>query len=204
MHGAQTNGDRLATTVDQAVAAAQEIGFPVVMKIVSPDILHKSEAKGVRLNLRNKTETQQAFHKLMKSARRYKPDADIRGVLVSSMAPSGVEVIIGTKIDEQFGPVIMYGLGGIMVEILKDISFRVLPISRHSARKMITETKSAPILEGIRGNAPCDQKALVQLLLLISDLVEAYPDIQEMDLNPVILHESGLSIVDARILLKAP
>jgi acetate---CoA ligase (ADP-forming) len=204
LHGAQTNGDRLATTVDQAVAAAQEIGFPVVMKIVSPDILHKSEAKGVRLNLRNKTETQQEFHKLLKSARRYKPDADIRGVLVSSMAPSGVEVIIGTKIDEQFGPVIMYGLGGIMVEILKDTSFRVLPISRHSARKMITETKSAPILEGIRGNAPCDQKALVQLLLLISDLVEAYPDIQEMDLNPVILHESGLSIVDARILLKAP
>jgi acyl-CoA synthetase (NDP forming) len=138
----------------------------------------------------------------MKSARQYKRAADIRGVLVSSMAPSGVEIIIGTKIDEQFGPVIMYGLGGIMVEILKDTSFRVLPISRHSARKMITETKSAPILDGIRGNPPCNQKALVHLLLLVSDLVEAYPDIVEMDLNPVILHESGLSIVDARILLR--
>jgi acetyl coenzyme A synthetase (ADP forming)-like protein len=203
LHGASTNSDHLATTADEAVVAAQQIGFPVAMKIVSPEILHKSDANGVRLHLRNKTEVQQAFHCLIRNARQYKPDADIRGVLVSSMAPSGIEVIIGTKIDEQFGPVIMYGLGGIMVEILKDASFRVLPISRHSARKMITETKSAPILEGIRGNPPCDQKALVQLLLLVSDLVEAYPDIDEMDLNPVILHESGLSIVDARILLKA-
>ena len=204
LHGASTNNDWLATTVDQAVEASQKIGFPVVMKIVSPDILHKSDAGGVRLNLRNKTDVQQAFNKLMKNARHFKPDADIRGVLVSSMAPKGVEVIIGTKIDEQFGPVIMYGLGGIMVEILKDISFRVLPISRSAARKMITETKSAPILDGIRGNPPCDQKALIHLLLQVSDLMEAYPDIYEMDLNPVILHESGLSIVDARILLRDP
>jgi acyl-CoA synthetase (NDP forming) len=195
LHGAATNTESLATTADQATANAQKIGFPVALKVVSPNILHKSDAKGVQLNLRNKTEVHQAFRKLMKNARQYKPDADIRGVLVSSMAPKGVEVIIGTKIDEQFGPVIMYGLGGIMVEILKDIS-------RHSAKKMITETKSAPILDGVRGNPPCDQKALVHLLLLISDLVEAYPDIHEMDLNPVILHESGLSIVDARILLK--
>ena len=121
---------------------------------------------------------------------------------MAPMARSGVEIIIGTKTDDQFGPVIMYGLGGIMVEILKDTSFRVLPISRSSAKKMITETKSAPILEGIRGNPPCDQKALIHLLLQVSDLVEAYPEIHEMDLNPVILHESGLSIVDARILLK--
>ena len=118
------------------------------------------------------------------------------------MIESGVEVIIGTKIDDQFGPIIMYGLGGIMVEILKDISFRVLPISRLSAKKMISETKSAPILEGIRGTHACDQKALINLLLLVSDIVEAYPDIEEMDLNPVIVHDAGLSIVDARIILK--
>jgi acyl-CoA synthetase (NDP forming) len=202
LHGASTNSDYLATSVDQAVEASQKIGYPVVMKIVSPDILHKSDAKGVQLNLRNKTEVHQAFQRIMKNSRRYKPDADIHGVLVSSMAPKGVEIIIGAKVDEQFGPVILYGLGGIMVEILKDISFRVLPISRSSAKKMITETKSAPILQGIRGNPPCDRKALIHLLLLVSDLVEAYPEIHEMDLNPVILHESGLSIVDARILLK--
>jgi len=172
------------------------------MKIVSPDILHKSEAKGVMLNIQNEIATKDAYTRLIRHAKHYNPDADIRGVLVSPMAPSGAEVIIGTKIDEQFGPIIMYGLGGVMVEILKDISFRVLPISRLSAKTMIAETKSAPILDGIRGTRACDKKALINLLLLVSDLIEAYPEIQEMDLNPVIVHESGLSIVDARILLK--
>jgi acetyltransferase len=118
------------------------------------------------------------------------------------MVQPGVEVIVGTKIDDQFGPIIMYGLGGIMVEILKDISFRVLPISRRSAKQMILETKSSPILNGVRGKPPCDKKALVKLLLMVSELVEAYPDIEEMDLNPVIVHEKGLSVVDARIILK--
>ncbi len=202
LHGAATNGDCLTTSAEEAATAAAKIGFPVAMKIVSPDILHKSEANGVLLNVRNKAEAQHAYAKLVKNAGLYNAQAEIRGVLVSPMAPPGVEIIIGTKIDEQFGPVIMYGLGGVMVEILKDISFRVLPISRHSARKMITETKSAPILKGVRGYPPCDEKALVHLLLQVSDLVEAYPDIQEMDLNPVILHEQGLSIVDARIILK--
>jgi acyl-CoA synthetase (NDP forming) len=111
-------------------------------------------------------------------------------------------VIIGTKIDDQFGPVIMYGLGGVMVEILRDVSFRVLPISRRSAQRMIAETKSHPILDGARGDKPYDKKALVNLLLVCSEIIEAYPQIQEMDLNPVIIHHKGLSIVDARILLK--
>jgi len=137
----------------------------------------------------------------MANARTFDPNADIRGVLVSSMADKGVEVIIGTKIDDQFGPVIMYGLGGIMVEVLKDVSFRVLPLSRRGAKNMIQETKSAPILVGIRGNPPYDQKALVNLLLLCSDLIEAYPEIREMDLNPVIVHQGGCSIADARIIL---
>ena len=117
------------------------------------------------------------------------------------MADKGVEVIIGTKIDDQFGPVIMYGLGGIMVEVLKDVSFRVLPLSRRGAKNMIQETKSAPILSGIRGVPPYDEKALINLLLLCSDLIEAYPEIREMDLNPVIVHQDGCSIADARIIL---
>lgn len=202
MHGAQSTNDILVSTAGEAIESAKNIDGPVVMKIVSPDILHKSDAKGVKLNLKTKVDIQKAFAQLMKNAKYYNPDADIRGMLVSPMVPSGVEVIIGTKIDEQFGPIIMYGLGGVMVEILKDISFRVLPISRFSAKNMIRETKSAPILDGVRGTNPCDKKALINLLLIISDIVEAYPDIQEMDLNPVILHERGLSIVDARILLK--
>jgi len=202
LHGAPTTTDALATSEDQAIAAVSRLGGPAAMKIVSPDILHKSEAKGVMLNIQNEIATKDAYTRLIRHAKHYNPDADIRGVLVSPMAPSGAEVIIGTKIDEQFGPIIMYGLGGVMVEILKDISFRVLPISRLSAKTMIAETKSAPILDGIRGTRACDKKALINLLLLVSDLIEAYPEIQEMDLNPVIVHESGLSIVDARILLK--
>jgi acetyltransferase len=117
------------------------------------------------------------------------------------MARKGVEIIIGTKIDDQFGPVIMYGLGGIMVEVLKDVAFRVLPLTRTSARKMMEETKSYPILNGIRGNPPYDKKALINLLLLCSDIIESYPEIREMDLNPVIVHENGLSLVDARIII---
>lgn len=202
IHGARSTNDILVSSPQEAVAASSKIGIPVAMKIVSPDILHKSDAKGVVLNLKTKADIEKAYRQLIKNAKAYNPDADIRGVLVSPMVPSGVEVIIGTKVDEQFGPIIMYGLGGVMVEILKDISFRVLPISRFSAKKMINETKSAPILDGIRGTHSCDKRALINLLLMVSDIVSAYPEIEEMDLNPVIVHEEGLSIVDARILLK--
>jgi acetate---CoA ligase (ADP-forming) len=202
LHGAHTFHDYLASSPQQAAQAASQIGFPVAMKISSPDILHKSDAHGVKLNLRSNQQVQEAFDQMMIDARRFKPDAEIHGALISPMVRPGVEIIIGTKSDEQFGPIIMYGLGGVMVEILKDVSFRVLPISRRSAREMIKEPKSYPILDGVRGNPPCDKKALVNLLMIVSDLVEAYPDIQEMDLNPVILHDDGLSIVDARIILK--
>jgi acetate---CoA ligase (ADP-forming) len=204
MHGAPVLPASLATSEDEAVRIASELEAPVVMKIVSPDILHKTDAGGVKLKLVDEPDIRRAYGEIMKNAHAYNPKADIRGVLVEPMVQqTGVEIIIGTKIDEQFGPVIMYGLGGIMVEILKDVSFRVLPISRLTARMMIDETMSAPILRGVRGTPPCDEKALVNLLLLVSDVVEAYPDIEEMDLNPVILHNVGASIVDARIILKS-
>lgn len=202
LHGAPAFPDKLATTADEAVDCFRQIKAPVVMKIVSPDIVHKSDAGGVKLKIDTEMSVHQAFDEITSNARAYHPQADIRGVLISPMAAPGVEVIIGTKIDDQFGPVIMYGLGGILVEILKDVSFRVLPISHNSARKMIEETKSAPILSGVRGGAPSDKKALVKLLMICSELIESYPDIQEMDLNPVIVHEKGISIVDARIILK--
>jgi acetyltransferase len=202
IHGAPASRDRIATTADEAVRLARDIGDRVVLKIVSPDILHKSDAGGVLVGLKTEKQVRQGFAAILKNARRYNPKADIRGVLVAPMAPSGVEVIIGTQIDDQFGPTIMYGLGGILVEVLKDVVFRVLPISRSGAKRMIEETQSSKILDGLRGNPPCDKKALVNLLLLCSDLVEAYPDIEEMDLNPVIVHEQGLSVVDARIILK--
>jgi acetyltransferase len=201
-HGAAVPAERLASSSKEAAEAAAATGGPVVLKIVSPDILHKSDAGGVKVNLDSQKKVQSAYRQIMENAKAYNPAADIRGVLVSPMVQRGVEVIIGTKTDDQFGPVIMYGLGGVMVEILKDVSFRVLPISRRSARRMIEETKSAPILTGVRGEPPYDKKALVELLLLCSEVMESYPEIEEMDLNPVIVHHEGLSIVDARIILK--
>jgi acetyltransferase len=191
----------LATSESEAVKIFKTIRRPVAMKIVSPDILHKSDARGVRLGIKTEEDVKGAFTSILKNATRYKPDADIRGVLISAMAEPGLEVIIGTKTDAQFGPIIMYGLGGIMVEILHDVSFRVVPISRRSAKMMIEDTKSFPILQGVRGQKPRDRKALEELLLVCSEVMEAYPEIEEMDLNPVIVHEQGLSIVDIRILL---
>ena len=201
-HNAPVTIDKLVQSADEAAEIAGEMEQPIVMKIASPDILHKSDAGGVRLNLKRKAEIRKAYNQIIRSARKYDPNAEIKGVNLSPMVKGGVEVIIGTKIDDQFGPVIMYGLGGVMVEILKDVSFRVLPISRHSAAKMVEETKSYPILNGVRGTAPYDKKAIFRLLVLCSDIIESYPEIGEMDLNPVIVHETGLSIVDARIILK--
>ncbi len=197
LHGAAVTADVLAGTAKAAADAASAMGGKVVLKIASPDILHKSDAKGVVLNLSGREKVKKAFREIVKNARAYKADARIEGVLVSPMVGQGIEVIIGTKIDDQFGPVIMYGLGGVMVEILKDVSFRVLPIPRRSAQRMITETKSHPILDGVRGDKPYDKKALVNLLLTCSEIIESYPQIQEMDLNPVIVHHEGLSVVDA-------
>lgn len=157
---------------------------------------------GVRLHLDNEVTVRKAFKDIIRNAKEFDPKADVRGVLVAPMAKEGLEVIIGTKLDDQFGPIIMYGLGGIMVEILKDVSFRVLPISSRTAKWMIKDTKSYPILNGVRGRPPGDEKALRRLLLTVSELVEAYPDIQEMDLNPVIVYENGLNIADARVILK--
>ncbi|SDP52521.1 acetate--CoA ligase family protein [Desulforhopalus singaporensis] len=193
----------LATSEEEAAGFFRKIGKPVAMKVVSPDIIHKSDVKGVRLDIRTEEDVRGAFAAIMRNSKNYVPDADIRGILVSPMAEPGLEVIIGTKTDEQFGPIIMYGLGGIMVEILHDVAFRVVPISRRSAKKMIEETKSFPILRGVRGQAPRDRKAIENLLLICSEVMEAYPEIREMDLNPVIVHGQGLSIVDVRILLHA-
>lgn len=201
-HGVHVPKDLLAKTPDEAVKFAKEVNRNVVLKIVSPDILHKSDAGGVKINLSSEDEIRHGFDEIIANAQKFKPDADIRGVLVAPMAEKGLEVIIGTKIDDQFGPVIMFGLGGVMVEILKDVSFRVLPISPTSARKMINDIRSKAILDGARGSKPYDKRAIRQLLLTVSEIIESYPDIREMDLNPVIVYHQGLSIADARMILK--
>ncbi|MCP4021893.1 MAG: acyl-CoA synthetase [Desulfobacteraceae bacterium] len=202
LHGAPTSVGNVAKSEDEAVEIAKKIKGNIVLKIVSPDILHKSDASGVKLNLGSEKAVRKGYRDIIKSAQAYNRDADIRGVLVAPMAQKGLEVIVGTKIDEQFGPVIMYGLGGIMVEIMKDVTFWVLPVSPTSCKKMIEETKSSVILSGVRGQEGYDKKALRKLLGICSELIESYPEIEEMDLNPVILYRQGLDVVDARIILK--
>ncbi|MGE4519857.1 MAG: acetate--CoA ligase family protein [Desulfobacteraceae bacterium] len=196
--------EKVAKSADEAVNFAKDKPSGVVLKIVSPDILHKSDAGGVKLNLKTEEEIRKAFDQIIENAKNFTFEPDIRGVLVSEMVKPGTEVIIGTKIDDQFGPVIMFGIGGILVEVVKDVSFRVLPIQKYEAGKMISEIKSSPILDGVRGQPQVDKKALINLLVTVSDIVEAYPQIKEMDLNPVILREDGFDIVDARILLNEP
>lgn len=201
VYGAPILGERIATTADEAVSIARDIPGPVAMKILSPDILHKSDAGGVRLNLTSDERVHRAFIDIIDNARHYDPHARIIGCLVAPMAEQGVEVIIGTKYDDQFGPVIMFGLGGVMVEVIKDVSFRVLPLSRMAARAMLNEIKGAPLLNGIRNTPPIDKKALIDLLLTVSNIIEGCPEIKEMDLNPVVVSQSGATILDARIIL---
>ena len=202
LHGAPTSVGQVAKTEDEAWQIAKSIKKNVVLKIVSPDILHKSDACGVKLDLSSEKEVRKGFQQIIKSAKAYKHDAEIKGILVAPMAQTGLEIIIGTKIDEQFGPVIMYGLGGIMVEIMKDVTFYVLPVSRTSIKKMIEGTRSSILLDGVRGHNGYDKKSLRKLISMCSELIESYPEIEEMDLNPVILYEDGLDVVDARIILK--
>ncbi|MBU1340363.1 MAG: acetate--CoA ligase family protein [Proteobacteria bacterium] len=208
LHGAPTSVGQVAKNQEDAWAMASKIignrdrKDKVVLKIVSPDILHKSDACGVKLNLSSESEVKKSFQQIIKNAKAYNPDADIRGVLVAPMAAKGLEIIIGTKIDEQFGPVIMYGLGGIMVEIMKDVTFWVLPVSPVSCKKMLEDTRSSVLLGGVRGQKGYDKAALRKLISMCSELIESYPEIEEMDLNPVLLYEEGLDVVDARIILK--
>lgn len=202
-HGIPVTPWECAATADDAVKAAARIGYPVVMKILSPDVLHKSDIGGVLLNVKNEDMVQDGFDLLIGRARRQNQRAKIHGVILSPMMPKGVEIVVGVTQDPQFGPVMMFGLGGIMVEVLKDVSFRVLPIGGISAPQMLEELRARDILKGIRGQSGCDKPAIVDLLLGVSGFVEAYNDhIAELDLNPVIVYEKGLSVVDARIILK--
>jgi acetyltransferase len=201
-HRISISEEGLASTVEEAIQIANRLDGAVAMKIVSPDILHKSDASGVRLGLRAEKAVQTAFNQIVQNAKRFNADADIRGVLVSPMIKDGIEIIIGSKIDDQFGPVIMFGIGGTMVEVLKDVVFRVLPISYTSARNMVREIRSVRLLDGFRGSPPYDKKAIERLLMTVSEVIESYPEIKELDLNPVIVHEHGLKIADARIILK--
>jgi len=194
----------MATTEEEAVEYAQKIGFPIVMKIVSADILHKSDAGGVKVNIKNVEQVREAYRTILENARNYKPDALIEGVAVQEMAPWATEVIIGSINDKTFGPTVMFGLGGIFVEVLKDVVFRVAPISVEEALRMQNEIRSAAILDGTRGELPRDKKALANVLAAYAYMVDDLQDeIAESDANPVIMYAAGegVKVVDARIIL---
>ncbi len=193
---------KVALTQDEASKFADQIGYPVVLKIVSPDILHKWDLGGVILNLKNTTDVKNAYDKILENVKRHKPDAKIVGVLVQEMAPSSTEVIVGSIKDPQFGPALMFGLGGVFVEVLKDVTFRIAPITETDAREMITEVKGYPILKGYRGQPPADIDAIVEILMNTSRLVIDHMEIKELDLNPIMVYENGAKTVDARIILE--
>jgi acyl-CoA synthetase (NDP forming) len=193
---------RLAATRDDAVAAANALGYPVALKIVSPQITHKSDTGGVKLGLTSADEVSAAFDAIVRAAKAAVPGATIDGVSVQPMAKPGTEVIVGMTTDAQFGPVLMFGLGGVLVEVLKDVAFRVVPITPRDAQQMIHEIQGYPILEGHRGQPPADVGALEALLVQLSGFIESHPDILELDLNPVFAYPKGALAVDARIVLR--
>jgi len=195
----------LAKSEEEAVSMAEKTGFPIVMKVVSPDIIHKSDAGGVKVNIKDVNGVRNSYRTILENCKVYKADADIRGIAVQEMAPLGTEVIVGSINDPTFGPTIMFGLGGIFVEVLKDVTFRVAPVTKVQATHMINEIRSVAILAGARGEAPRDRDALADLLCNYASMVyDLRDEVAETDANPVLLYEKrkGLKVVDARIILK--
>ena len=192
---------KLIKSEDEITGLAKEINFPIVMKIVSLDIIHKTDAGGVKLNIKDEKEAESAYQEIIFQAKKYNKEARIEGVIVYPMVPQGTEIIIGMMKDPHFGPVAMFGLGGIFVEVLKDVSFRIIPLEERDAREMITEIKGYKILKGTRGEPPKDIKAIKDLLMKISQMSMENPEIKEIDLNPVFIFEKGLQVIDARIIL---
>jgi len=189
---------KLTSSKDETLSAAEEIGFPIVLKLIAEDIVHKSDTGAVKLNLKNLKEVEDAYEELMKIASQKE-----KKISVQKMADEPItELIIGMTTDPQFGPALMFGIGGILVELLEDVSFRIAPITEYDANEMIHDIKGFPILDGFRGKPKADLVAIVNTLMKISDLVVKHEEINEMDLNPVFIYDKGLICVDARIILK--
>ncbi|HLU14767.1 MAG TPA: acetate--CoA ligase family protein [Burkholderiaceae bacterium] len=202
-HGVQVAHELVVRKPTELQKAIDQFGDePLVMKVISRDILHKSDAGGVKLNLVGLEALERAYDQIMIGAKQYNPEADIHGVLIAPMARPGVEVIVGVVQDPVFGPVMMVGLGGIFVEVMKDVAFRAIPLTRYDAYGMLEQLKGRQVLEGVRGQPPVDKDALVDLIMKVASIVESYPDIAEVDLNPVILYPDGYAVVDARVITR--
>jgi acetyl-CoA synthetase (ADP-forming) len=202
LYGIPTTLFRVVRNVDEALQVAKEIGYPVVIKIISRDIIHKSDVGGVVVNIGSDEEVVNACEIIKNNILKHNPNARIDGFLVEKMAQPTTEVIVGMIKDSQFGPAIMFGLGGIFVEVLKDVSFRVVPLTRYDAEEMIKEIKAYPILKGIRGRPPADIEALINIILNVSKMSFEISEINQIDLNPIFTYPKGAITVDARIILE--
>ncbi|MHA1303976.1 MAG: acetate--CoA ligase family protein, partial [Candidatus Heimdallarchaeaceae archaeon] len=195
------NKMEFAINLEECIEKAKEVGYPIVLKIISKDVIHKTEAGGVKVGIKSEEELMTAYEEMMKSVKEHYPEAKIEGVSIEEMV-EGVEVLVGQTTDPQFGKMIAFGIGGIYVEVYKDVSFRLIPITEADVREMYAEIKGRKMLEGFRGKPAINLDELTELLLNISKLVEENPIIKEMDLNPVMVTEEGLKAIDARIILE--
>ncbi|HLN45257.1 MAG TPA: acetate--CoA ligase family protein [Candidatus Sulfotelmatobacter sp.] len=201
-HNIPTPKSVLTSTIEEAVLKAKEIGFPVTLKIVSPQIIHKSDVGGVILDIKDEQELKNQYNKMITDIPKLAPTAKIIGVLVSKMMPSATEVIIGAIRDSQFGPSVMFGIGGIFTEIYNDVAFRVAPIEKIDALNLIHDIKGSQILEGVRGRSPANIDAIVNILLNVSDLMMEHDRINQLDLNPIMAYSDSACAVDTRIVVK--
>lgn len=193
---------KVVDSIEEAESAANSIGYPIVLKIVSPDIIHKSDVGGVRIGIKDDQQLKEDYTSLLNDVREKAPSARIIGVLVEKMAPKSVEVVVGMLRDPTFGPAVMFGLGGVLIEIMKDVIFRITPVSKEEAIDMIKKVKGYPLLSGFRGSKPLDVDAIADVICNVSRISIENPVIDQVDLNPVIVYEKGLVVVDARIILK--
>lgn len=199
--GVPVTATSLAQTREEAAAQAEAMGYPVALKVVSPNVAHKSDVGGVVLGLESHEEVAEAYDEIIRSVQAAQPSATIEGVSVQEMAAPGVEVIVGVTTDPQFGPVMMFGLGGIMVEVLGDVAFRLAPLGEGDARDMIDEIQGRQVLDGVRGQPPVDIGAIEAMLDRVSVFAAEHTEVAELDLNPVIASPEGAIAVDARIVL---
>jgi len=201
-YGIPVTDFKLAKNEAEAVKFAEQIGYPVALKIVSPDVIHKSDIGGVLVDLKTAKDVREAYERILRNVKKHNANAKITGILVQEMAPSSTEVIVGAIKDPQFGPTVMFGLGGIFVEVLKDVTFRIAPITEEEACEMITEVRAYPLLKGYRNSPPADIGAIVKILLNTSRLAMEHQEIKELDLNPILVYKKGAKTVDARIILE--
>jgi len=194
--------NKYITKKDEINIALSDLMFPIVMKIVSPNIIHKSDAGGVVVNINSRSEAKKAYNQIINSVKKHNPNVEIKGILICEQAEKGEDVIIGTVVDDIFGPTIMFGLGGIFVEVLKDVTFRVCPIDKKEALIMIQEIKGYEILKGARGQSPLDIDSLAELLSKVSLIVVNNENIKEIDINKVRVYENEVKVLDARVILK--